>query len=413
MATVTADPVLEAFDEARRVFVRNLKNQQLYREIRATKSVNDVYAVTTRLQESRAGQGRLRNMGKIKRFLDNLTLYVGVIEQFVSAKPELLALIWGPIKLLLMWSNEYFKIFDKITDILEEIGHFLPQFDILKEVLEGEAFTAAMVLFFEDMLSFYLAMLNFFTKTKWKQIFDLIWPKHRVEIDLIVKNLQKHVNLIRSNATVLEIQDARKARNEARDHYERAFAAQEHQNFVGLKERIAAELYDKKLDWFRYRSVANCAEWLFQNGGFVEWLDSTKTSVSWFWLQGIPGAGKTYLAAAAIDNLKQQHRTLFAFASYLNKNSLTALSVIQSFIFQAAEADREFQSDLVESKERELKGNTGYAANMLKSYVKMADGPTYIVMDGLDEMDEDERQILLWQLSDLAKHCPRGKWYQH
>ncbi|KAL1897946.1 hypothetical protein Sste5346_003798 [Sporothrix stenoceras] len=35
----------------------------------------------------------------------------------------------------------------------------------------------------------------------------------------------------------------------------------------------------------------------------------------------------------------------------------------------------------------------------------MADGPTYIVMDGLDEMDEDERQILLWQLGDLAKHC--------
>ncbi|CAK7213482.1 hypothetical protein SBRCBS47491_001815 [Sporothrix bragantina] len=262
-----------------------------------------------------------------------------------------------------------------------------------------------MVLFFEDMLSFYLAMLNFFTKTKWKQLFDTIWPKHRIKIDLIVENLRKHVNLIRNNATVLEIQDARKARNEARDHYERTLASQEHENFVGLKERVAAELYDKKLDWFRNRTVANCAEWLFQNDGFVEWLDSTKSSVSWFWLQGIPGAGKTYLAAAAIDHIKQQHRTLFAFASYLNKNNSTALSIIQTFIFQAAEANSEFQSHLVESVERELRGNTGYAAGILKSYVKMADGPTYIVMDGLDEMDEDERQILLWQLDGLAKHC--------
>ncbi len=220
-----------------------------------------------------------------------------------------------------------------------------------------------------------------------------------------MKNLQKHVNLIRSNATVLEIQNARKARNDAQDHYERTFASQEHERFVSLKERVEAELYDKKLDWLRNRAVDNCAEWLFQNDGFVEWLDSTKKSVSWFWLQGIPGAGKTYLAAAAIDHTKQHHRTLFAFASYLNKNNLTALSVIQTFIFQAAEADREFQSLLVESKERELKGNTGHAAGMLKSYVKMADGPTYIVMDGLDEMDEDERQILLWQLGDLARHC--------
>ncbi len=165
MAAVTADPVLEAFEEARRVFVRNLKNPKLYREIRATKNADDVYATTTRLQESWQSQGRLRNIGKIKRFLDNLALYVGVIEIFVSTKPELLALIWGPIKLLLMWSNEYLKVFDKITDILEEIGHFLPQFNILKEVLNGEAFTAAMVLFFEDMLSFYAALLNFFSKT--------------------------------------------------------------------------------------------------------------------------------------------------------------------------------------------------------------------------------------------------------
>lgn len=165
MAAVTADPVLEAFEEARRVFVRNLKNQKLYREIRATKNVDDVYATTTRLQESFQSQGRLRNMGKIKRFLDNLALYVGVIENFVSTKPELLALIWGPIKLLLMWSNEYFNVFDKITDTMEEIGFFLPQFNILKEVLNGEAFTAAMVLFFEDMLSFYAAMLNFFSMT--------------------------------------------------------------------------------------------------------------------------------------------------------------------------------------------------------------------------------------------------------
>lgn len=230
--------------------------------------------------------------------------------------------------------------------------------------------------------------------TGWKQFFDTIWPKHQIEFDLILKNLQKHVNLIRSNATVLEIQDARKARNEAWNHYERMFASQEHEKFVSLKERVAAELYDKKLDWFRNRAVANCAKRLFQNGGFVEWLDSTRKSVSWIWLQGIPGAGKTYLAAAVIDHTKQQHRTLFAFASYLKKNNLTALSVIQSFIFQAAEADREFQSLLVESKERELEGNTGHAVGILKSYVKMADGPTYIVLDGLDEMDEEERWIL-------------------
>lgn len=236
-------------------------------------------------------------------------------------------------------------------------------------------------------------------------MFEVIWPKYRIEVDAVVKNLEKHADLLRNEATVLEIQQAREARVRATAHFENTRTFQERQKFLGLKSRLSPELYDEKLGWFRNRSVANCARWLFRDNAFSEWLDPSKMTVPWFWLQGIPGAGKTYLSAAIIDHTRKQHRTLFAFVSHLNKASLTALSVMQSLIFQAADDDDDFQSVLVESKERELKGNIGHAAELLNTFLKTATGPTYVIVDGLDEMDECERQIFLQRLDELSKEC--------
>ncbi len=236
-------------------------------------------------------------------------------------------------------------------------------------------------------------------------MFDVIWPKYRLEVDAVVENLEKHADLLRTEATVLDIQKAREARVQATAHFASTRTFQERQKFFGLKSRLSPELYDEKLGWFRNRSVADCARWLFRDNDFSEWLDPSKMTVPWFWLQGIPGAGKTYLSAAVIDHTRKQHRTLFAFVSHLNKASLTALSVMQSLIFQAADDDDDFQSLLVESKERELQGNIGHAAELLSTFLKTATGPTYVIVDGLDEMDVCERQIFLQLLDKLSKEC--------
>ena len=58
------------------------------------------------------------------------------------------------------------------------------------------------------------------------------------------------------------------------------------------------------------------------------------------------------------------------------------------------------QSVLVRSKERDLLGSTKYVSDMFKTVLNGV-GPTYIVIDGLDEMDAVERGILLHQLLGL------------
>ena len=46
------------------------------------------------IQEEQAGRQGLRNLNKIRPFLNSLEQYSRVIEVFVNAKPEILAFLW-------------------------------------------------------------------------------------------------------------------------------------------------------------------------------------------------------------------------------------------------------------------------------------------------------------------------------
>lgn len=163
----TTDPVLKAFEDAQRAFRKKLKNPRLYDHILTTTKVDDVYEATAKLQETTLGKGRLRNLGKIRPFLEQLSSYAEVIEVFIQVKPDVLALIWGPIKLLLQWSSELNSALDQVTDVMARIGQVLPQFAVLVQTFEvSDAIRIALALFYEDILDFYRITFDFFCKTR-------------------------------------------------------------------------------------------------------------------------------------------------------------------------------------------------------------------------------------------------------
>jgi hypothetical protein len=57
-------------------------------------SIEDVYDTTDAIQTRQSKSTMLRSLGRIKPYLECLKQFQGVIEVFVSAKPDLLALIW-------------------------------------------------------------------------------------------------------------------------------------------------------------------------------------------------------------------------------------------------------------------------------------------------------------------------------
>ncbi|KAF8536864.1 hypothetical protein BDD12DRAFT_781117 [Trichophaea hybrida] len=98
----------------------------------------------------------LEHMNKIRPYLDGLQRYGDVIGLFVSSKPEILALIWGPIKFLLQLASNYFHSYDKLLDVFHELGSSLPQFQQIENVFQGSSQMANYLgLFYAEIIEFH------------------------------------------------------------------------------------------------------------------------------------------------------------------------------------------------------------------------------------------------------------------
>lgn len=158
-----SNPVHDAFERAKRDFELDLKDVELWREILQTTSITEVYDATDRLQKEQAKDGRLRHLAKIEPYLTRLNDYSKAIEVFIQVKPDVLALIWGPIVLLLQWASALKTSFDSIVNTIEEIGLALPEFDQAGQLFGDKTqIQDVLLLFFRDILEFYRLAFRFF-----------------------------------------------------------------------------------------------------------------------------------------------------------------------------------------------------------------------------------------------------------
>lgn len=159
----TSDPVQRAFAEAMKTFEEQLDDKSLYEEILQTQTIDQVYDTTAKLQEEQRVGSRMRHLSKVQPYLNRLNEYASAVEVFVQVKPDILALIWGPIKLLLQWTSVLINAFDAINNTLSEIGQLLPEFKTAAELFPGNrCINEVLLLFFQDILDFYLIALKSF-----------------------------------------------------------------------------------------------------------------------------------------------------------------------------------------------------------------------------------------------------------
>jgi hypothetical protein len=96
-------------------------------------------------------------------------------------------------------------------------------------------------------------------------------------------------------------------------------------------------------------------------------------------------------------------RTIFAFPSHAHADT-TAMSIMHSLLFQLAARDADLQAMLTDSNKQDLMTNTTATKELLADVLKCA-GATFLVIDGLDEVEEFERKQLLTSLIEILKAC--------
>ncbi|RAH81606.1 NACHT domain protein [Aspergillus japonicus CBS 114.51] len=407
--SATQSLIQNAFDAAVQEFKANLNNDTVYQKILSITSIDEVYDLTDQLQAEQGRKGHLRHLAKIEPYLNRLRDYAAVIENFVQIKPEVMALIWGPIKLLLQWSSVLAQSFDAILQITGDIGVLLPEFkDCAVLFAQNSRIYDLMVLFFKDILDFYQVGLKFFTMSRWKYFFESVWPHRRDRINLVKTHIERHALLMRNGVRLEHIREEHEARLKALEHFKAEERAQRLQQYHVIKTDVNPRMYDDKLNWCHGRICDGSGAWLLRDKAFTRWLDFSAGTPPVLWLQGIPGAGKTFLASLAVDKARTVAHTAFAFLSHTYSSNTSALSVLHSLIFQLAGRNEDMQDVLCHSTHDRIRSDVTVAVELLRDLLNCA-GSAFLVVDGVDEIEELERGILLKQLLLLSEKCPETR----
>ncbi|KAF7527346.1 hypothetical protein G7054_g10484 [Neopestalotiopsis clavispora] len=412
------------FEKAAQIFKRGLPKSVSWNEILEVASSDEFYIIAAKLQEQQSQTGRLRNLAKIKLFLDRLEGFTRIITDTVSEHRDILAAIWGPIALLLQWAKDLDHAYDSLLSAFAGIGPKLPDFEIPHQNSEiGEI----MLLFFKDLLNIYHDMLELLSHrgkaaihapsdsnmlrpsvlmliTDWMHIFEHLWPKHDANIREIGSHIERLTRLLRTEIRLEHIQQEYDFRNTAlRDFKKREMAANQ-EDFNRIMTSFGPKRYDQTLDYLRARHSGGTSNWLFSNAMFRNWLDGSTQESRILWMKGIPGAGKTFLSGAVVHLLRSEKSVAaFVFLTYKEAET-SALSTFQSLVFQLAEMHADLKAIVCQSMDEHLRSDLDATSRLLSKLIIHA-GPVYFVVDGVDEISRFERHRLVMELLQLSKSC--------
>ncbi|KAF2677177.1 hypothetical protein K458DRAFT_436809 [Lentithecium fluviatile CBS 122367] len=383
------------FEDARRDFLNGLKD----------------YAI----QDQQSKTWTLVALKRIQPFITILQEYFTVIDTFAQIEPKMTCLVWGPLKLIIQLASSLTTAFRKLVDLLEEIGRMLPNFKRYAEsglFDQNDQVKTVMGLFYRDILDLNLAILNFFRNKSLHMILEPLWPKFRNEVEVVQASIEKHKSLMTSNVTLEHILEAKEFRRRTLSKYEEDVKFQNDSRFKDLSSIMASPSCKSRLQSAIEASSPSSGEWLFNNPTFQKWLSPGSSFQRLLWIQGIPGAGKTFLSATAIHQLQSQgHLVLYAFLSHDFQSLGNGARLLHSLTFQAVEANRDLVAVVHSasiSTGQEFTSNTNSAKDLLCDLLTNS-APTFIVLDGLDEIEHQKRGNLLKTLLEILESCENLK----
>ncbi|RKL03447.1 hypothetical protein BFJ68_g6913 [Fusarium oxysporum] len=369
MAKNNTEWIINAFESAKVDFTKNLKHPEKYDFTNIT-SGEDVIKAAKDIEERQTKSRTLRALGRIEPYMKGLEGYAGVIDTFAQAKADILCLIWGPLRLILLMASHLTSAFQKVVEVLQDIGRVLPQFETYTNIFkDNKAIHYGLFLFYRDILDFYATLLNFFAKKNLNIFLNALWPSLRDQLDSIMNRITEDARLITTNASLEHVQATDLLRRNALEEFQKAERFRNDEKFLSLSQALESKAW-------------------------------------------IPGAGKTFLAANLIRQLQAESTAiLYGFIDYNSQAMRRPLRLWHSLIFQLVSYNRDLCSivhELLITKYDSLTSDNEYVEELFSNLVQSS-GPLRIVIDGLDEADETERGAAVDYLLRMTESHPNIK----
>ncbi|ETS80318.1 hypothetical protein PFICI_07847 [Pestalotiopsis fici W106-1] len=368
---------------------------------------------------------------------------------------EVVAFIWGPIKLMLMIASSKLETLEFLLDTYVEFGELIPhlqQYDRL--FASSPSVLEVLGRYVEDILRFHQNALKVFSRPGWRIFFDSTWKTFRTDFKPIAESLKRHRALLadeRLNAAVSEVQVTRDQiltgldvssiettrkidylSDQVSEVY-RQIAQQlysiEHRIEDGdTKERTATllkevRLLTQKLEPPDYEADHQGASeqryhesgsWFLREPLFLRWSTSQTLPNTTLYIHGMPGAGKTVLASKVISHLRNSTsfstaRCLFFFFKHREDTKHSMTDMLRAVIVQLLTQDPTLVGASFEEY-GSVSDRQARSLTCLKSWAKMlllSQRECHIILDGLDECPDNGKPvsesigILDWFLKEI------------
>ncbi|KAH4922495.1 hypothetical protein HBI23_095700 [Parastagonospora nodorum] len=382
-------------------------------------TLQDLKIAIETIQQKQRSERKLRAMSKLGRFLEGMQEYDKIVAVFLNTS-EILAFVWGPMKFLLQVACTFYEAFDTLLDAYQRIGehiHLLKQYEAYFQNQLHMCHPLALV--YEDILAFHGKAMQFFKKKMWRQLFHAIWKTFEFEFGAILRNMRGHMTLIQSQATIVQFTEVLRVQELAKASMENQEKAEVHRRREVVRQWLSAANYEADQEtFFNIRQqYPGTGHWLLSDNKFNSWFDPMFCSNHLLWLNGIPGAGKTVLASLVIDeaqNPKQRQQgisVVFFYCRYLDSKRSTFLGLARGLLAQLLSQDDDLLSylhDKASTSGQTTLSTTSVARDLLEISVRNSD-KLYVVIDGLDECERDERRKIVAFFEDIHASLPQDE----
>ncbi|PMD12225.1 hypothetical protein NA56DRAFT_756767 [Hyaloscypha hepaticicola] len=407
-------PQLGLFSLYLQSFVETLTDEQKNEFEFST--LEDFQAAIVAIQNRQNSVRKMRNLARLRCFLEAMDQYGKVIEVFVNAS-ELVCFIWGPAKFLLQTASAYTEAFDALLDAYQQIGESLPLLSQYQALFQrNPSMRKVLALIYSDILEFHKKALKYFRQRTWRQLFNATWKTFRTEFSGLLVNIQRHGRLVESQANLVEFEQLfhqmEMGRVAAKADFQRRKEEEERNRRIAVRNWLSAASTD--VDQERGVSVRKhnpgSGRWLLGNNQVQGWFNPEFCSAPVVWINGIPGAGKTVLASLMVEELQQLRATHpitlgFFYCKHKDSQRNTFNAVARAILAQLLNQNEDLLPYLFEkastSGEMVLE-SPSLTKELLETALKSSE-KVYIVIDGLDECDSHEKKaIIQWFQSVIA-----------
>lgn len=301
-------------------------------------------------------------------------------------------------------ASSYAEAFNELLDVYQTIGQDMPLLLQYQSVFQDNPhMVRVLTLMYEDILEFHRRALKYFQQRMWRQLFQATWKTFKSKFSGLSDSMRRHRSLIESQANLLQIEESQQSRAYHEAQFKLIRDAEESRRRTTVNTWLHAA--STETDQYNASSIRSeypeTGGWLFDMNKFKAWFDPQFCSTPALWLNGIPGAGKTILASLVIERARKLTSTtvLFFYCRHDDSQRNSFVAVARGLISQIL-----CQNDMLLSYLYEKASTSGEAVltgpSLVKEILSMAiknSERTYIILDGLDECNrEDRKEITSW-----------------